>query len=70
MPTKSRSSVLLLKPTAKDGSGKSAAMALAIPSDPAAKQALDDGLKDAPAAVETIRALIAAAEAEAKEVRP
>jgi len=68
MPTKSRSSVLLLKPTAKDGSGKSAAMALAIPSDPAAKQALDDGLKDAPAAVETIRALIAAAEAEAKEV--
>ena len=38
-PTKSRSSVLLLKPTAKDGTGKSAAMALAIPSDPAAKQA-------------------------------
>jgi len=70
MPTKSRSSVLLLKPTSSsaDGGGKSAAMALAIPSDPAAKQALDDGLKDAPAAVLTIRALIAAAEADAKEV--
>ena len=54
--------------TAKDGTGKSAAMALAIPSDPAAKQALDDGLKDAPAAVQTIRQLIAAAEAEDKEV--
>ena len=43
-------------------------MALAIPSDPAAKQALDDGLKDAPAAVQTIRELIAAAEKEDKEV--
>jgi hypothetical protein len=68
MPTHSRSSVLLLKPAASGDEKRSAAMALAIPSDPTAKQALDDGLKDAPAAVQAIRRLIAAAEAEAKEV--
>merc|ERR1719450_674540 len=64
MPTKSRSSVVLLKP-ARDEPGAeakgSAAMALAIPADPTAKQPLDDGLKDAPAAVAAVRKIIEAA---------
>jgi len=50
MPTKSRSTVVLLKPSGSGDAKGNAALALAIPSDPSAKQALDDGLKDASAA--------------------
>ena len=75
MPTKSRSAVLLLKPAAtgaKDESGNevkgTAAMALAVPSDPTLKQPLDDGIKDAPSAIAGIRKIIdAAGDAETPE---
>jgi len=68
MPTKSRSAVVLLKPAAtgaKDEAGNeikgSAAMALAVPSDPTLKQPLDDGIKDAASAIAGIRKVIEAA---------